>query len=190
MKKAETNLRKLRKLKSKDLGVSIKDIAEFMGISIQHYYALERGERRLNADQINSISEILHISSNDILGTTENHEIASKLQDTALLDYVKTFIFTKLKETSNNTLWSLSEVEKYIVNLEGADKNTQIDFLSGIIKNIIIIDGQINIEIKNPIDLKMMVQITKFTVDEVINIIKKFSSDKRKAILKKIIDIN
>ncbi|MBU2700422.1 transcriptional regulator with XRE-family HTH domain [Sporomusaceae bacterium BoRhaA] len=190
MEKQQTKLRNIRKLKSKELGLSVKDIAGFLGISIQHYYALERGERRLNADQINSISKLLGISSNDILGAIENNnEILSNLQDTTLFVFVKKFVFNKLKETANNMLWSHSEVEKYITDLELEDKNKQIEFLLAIIKNITIVDGEPIIEMESPSNLEIL-RTTKLTVDEVIEIVKGFPPNKRKAILKKLIDIS
>lgn len=58
------NLKTIRTAK----GLSGHKVAELIGISSQYYYDLEKGDKRLNEDVIISLTEILGVSSDEILG--------------------------------------------------------------------------------------------------------------------------
>ncbi|HMM20596.1 MAG TPA: S24 family peptidase [Selenomonadales bacterium] len=79
------------------------DLAKAMGISRNHYYELERGSRRLNADHIKSLIQIYNVTADEILGGypeedldlryvfSSQPEILNILQthDIELLKYIK-----------------------------------------------------------------------------------------------------
>lgn len=74
------NLRLIRKNHPDKQLRSGTKIAKIMGISEQHYYGLERGEKRLNSDHLKMLSNVFGITTNEILGegytqTTSDEEL-------------------------------------------------------------------------------------------------------------------
>jgi transcriptional regulator with XRE-family HTH domain len=58
---------RVRNLRGKESGATI---AEEMGISVQYYYGLEKGERRWNDDLINKACDIFNVSTDYLFGKT------------------------------------------------------------------------------------------------------------------------
>lgn len=66
--KPTTRIRQLREQR----GLTGTKLAELLGISPQYYYDLERGARRLNEDIIVKLADILGVSSDYLLGRTDD----------------------------------------------------------------------------------------------------------------------
>lgn len=62
--KRANNLRKIRK----DKNIKAKCIAEYLGVSPQYYYDLEKGRRRLNIDLIIQLADYFQVSIDYLLG--------------------------------------------------------------------------------------------------------------------------
>lgn len=68
MSKYPNSLRFLRlQIKKGNRPLSGNDVAEQLGITASYYYDLERGRRRLNADLLSQLTEILGCSVDEIL---------------------------------------------------------------------------------------------------------------------------
>lgn len=61
------NLRKIRDERNK----SVQEICEFLNISPQYYYNLEKSNKRLNEDVIHSLADFYGVSTDYILGRVE-----------------------------------------------------------------------------------------------------------------------
>lgn len=68
MIKSTNRLRELREKRGK----SGTEIAELLGISPQYYYDLEKGVKRLNEPLIRKLTEIYGVSSDYLLGYTDD----------------------------------------------------------------------------------------------------------------------
>ncbi len=62
--KRRNNLRKIRN----DKKIKVKNIAEYLGVSPQYYYDLEKGRRRLNIDLIIKLADFFQVSIDYLLG--------------------------------------------------------------------------------------------------------------------------
>lgn len=74
-----SRLKHLRKEKN----VKIDDIINYCNISMSYYYQLERGEKRLNEDVLNLLADYFKVSTDYILGRTDEPNI-SVLKDNDL----------------------------------------------------------------------------------------------------------
>lgn len=63
-KRRTNNIRKIRE----SMGIKGKAIAEYLGISQQYYYDLEKGRRRLNIDHIIQLADYFKVSIDYLLG--------------------------------------------------------------------------------------------------------------------------
>lgn len=68
--KTETRLKQLRKERK----ISGYKMAERLGVSPQYYYELERGEKRLNQELIEKISDIFGVSADFLIGRDDEEE--------------------------------------------------------------------------------------------------------------------
>jgi len=62
--KFPNNLREIRK----KTNTKAKDLSDLLGITFQHYYSLERGEKQLYATQIRKLSKFLNVTVGELLG--------------------------------------------------------------------------------------------------------------------------
>jgi transcriptional regulator with XRE-family HTH domain len=58
---------KLRDVRVK-LNIKASSLSELLGVTFQHYYAIERGERQLSATHLNKLTAYLKVSTDEILG--------------------------------------------------------------------------------------------------------------------------
>jgi transcriptional regulator with XRE-family HTH domain len=72
----ENTLEKIR-IKRKKLDIKQEEIAEKLGVSQNHYSAIETGKSRLYADQLAIIAQTLHSTPNDFLTDTDTVDLAT-----------------------------------------------------------------------------------------------------------------
>jgi transcriptional regulator with XRE-family HTH domain len=74
--KYPNKLRDIRKRTSSNAN----DLAELLGVTFQHYYALERGERQLSAQQLAKLARFLNSTADEIISYTplETDEIKNE----------------------------------------------------------------------------------------------------------------
>ncbi|RJX17674.1 MAG: XRE family transcriptional regulator [Desulforudis sp.] len=64
-------MNRLRELRKRS-PFSAAEVAEKLDISVQHLYDLEKGERRLNEDQLRLFADIYLVSTDYVLGLTDD----------------------------------------------------------------------------------------------------------------------
>jgi SOS regulatory protein LexA len=89
-------------------------IAQLLGISSQYYYEIERGEKNLSAEFASKLADIFEVSSDYLLGKTENpysfkYAIHSQLDESIL------YFITLLTKNTENPFYNKIESELWEV---------------------------------------------------------------------------
>ena len=91
------NLLKLRKEKN----IKVVDLAAALGISRKHYYDLEKGDRRLNKDHLEKLTDLFNCTADELFGVSEGMDLLKKVLSEAI---------TNEKEMGRPCKW----IESYI----------------------------------------------------------------------------
>lgn len=98
------NLRDIRQKQSFGTSkVKAEKLAELLGVTFQHYYALERGDRQLSAQQIRKLANFLNVTTDEIINTDS--------ADTMNTEKTAGFV-SWLKETLKNADISPAELSR------------------------------------------------------------------------------
>lgn len=99
--------------------MSGKDIAEVLNITPQYYYEIERGKKRLSADMLAKLAEFYGVSTDYLLGRTDDQT-----------DYMKQFHTIAAhrsddptKELPEEAKQSLEEFKRYLLKKHGLIKD-------------------------------------------------------------------
>lgn len=102
----DTRIRKLRK----ERGLSGIQVAEKLNITPQYYYDIEKGERRLTADIASRLADVLHTTTDYLIGKTEVN----------LFDYILTAEEEKEGEKENSS--SHAHEKEFVNNINLTDE--------------------------------------------------------------------
>ena len=80
-------MKELRKKRN----VKVSDISEYLNISLQYYYDLEKGVKRLNEDVIHKLADFYSVSADYIMNRTE-YENNIILQKKDIPDELKEYV--------------------------------------------------------------------------------------------------
>lgn len=117
--KPATRIRQLREGK----GLSGTKLAELLGISPQYYYDLERGARRLNEDIIVRLADILGVSSDYLLGRTDDPTPPEK-RNAAVEDLAAHKSDDPMADLPEGARKSLLEFQEFIFKKYGKKQNS------------------------------------------------------------------
>lgn len=108
------NLLKLRKEKN----VRVVDLAAALGISRKHYYDLEKGDRRLNKDHIEKLTDIFNCTADELFGVSEGLDLLKKVLSEAVNSEKDMDILAKTLNLTTNELrtklQSMSTLEQFV----------------------------------------------------------------------------
>lgn len=109
----QNRLREIRRAR----GLSGTAVAEAIGISPQHYYDLEKGERRLNEDLLKSLADQFAVSVDYLLGRTDDpRTLRERLAEAAKADpelneFWEAFLSRRELKLAFRTLKELDDAE-------------------------------------------------------------------------------
>lgn len=99
--------------------MSGKDVAEVLNITPQYYYEIERGKKRLSADMLAKLAEFYDVSTDYLLGRTDDPT-----------DYMKQFHTIAAHRSDDPTdelpeeaKQSLEEFKRYLLKKHGLIKD-------------------------------------------------------------------
>lgn len=119
-------LREIRKHQK----VSATELAKLLGVSFQHYYAIERGEKQLSAEQLAKLSLALNVKMDELWGRDPSEAPANQEETATNEPFLKNNFGARLKRARIEKNVTQKEVHR----VTGINNKTLSGYEQGIAK--------------------------------------------------------